>query len=81
MFEEYVKHLRQEPIDHRLTPHPGATGRPGKTGETRKPTSAAGTGPQAPGQPDEEIMKNGQKAVAITTIESDPDTQCAVKSP
>ena len=26
-------------------------------------------------------MKNGQKAVAITTIESDPDTQCAVEAP
>ena len=46
-----------------------------------KPGSAAGEGSHAPGQPDEENMKNGQKAVAITTIESDPDTQCAVEAP
>ena len=26
-------------------------------------------------------MKNGQKAVGVTTIDSDPDTHCAVKSP
>lgn len=26
-------------------------------------------------------MKNGQKAVAVTTIDSDPDTQCAVEAP
>ena len=26
-------------------------------------------------------MKNGQKAMAVTTIDSGPDTQCAVESP
>ena len=96
----HPRHRRRVLRTRTSAPHPGITGRPGERG---KPDSAAGEDPQAPGQPDEENMKNGQnavmesitrkleaqsiqvratgahgqKAVDITTIDSDPDTQCA----
>ena len=42
---------------------------------------AAGEGRQAPGQPDEENMKNGQKAVAVTTIDFRPGHAMRRRSP
>ena len=49
--------------------------------DAREKLGRAGEGRQAPDQPDEEILKNGQKAVAVTTWDSGPEHAMRRRSP